>query len=44
MKELGKMGKNVINLTCQNILVKLRKYYYKTEMGEKKMKEYNKTS
>lgn len=38
MKELGKMGKNVINLTCQNILVKLRKYYYKTEMGGKKWK------
>lgn len=35
MKDLGQMGKNVINLTCQNVLVKQAKYYYKTEMGGK---------
>lgn len=42
-KELGQMGKNVTNLTCQKVLVKQAKYSYKTEMGEK-MKEYSKTS
>lgn len=36
MKEFkNKMGKNVINVTCQNLLVKRIKYYCEIEIGKK---------